>query len=403
MTSTQTELARTSEAQAPARSTTPQSVLDVFSSPAFKQQVAAALPRHIGVDSMMRIALTEVRLNPDLQKCTVASFMGALLKAAQAGLRPGMFGEGFIIPRWNGKLGAMEAQFQPGYMGLAQLAYRSGEVSEVHAVAVYSADYFRYQLGSDPKIEHEPDMDAEHRDEDIRAFYAVVKLVNGGTLLKVMRRSEVDDVRDRFAPRNKAGKLVGPWVSDFEPMGCKTVLIQALKLAPKDSERLAAALQAENDAVFGDRVAAGVVDSGRSVSERVAERIGAEPLTVDVVTGEVLAGEVVEDCAENAQEPQDGAAVSDEGSSRPGSQERTRKRQARRDQGAELAAREKSVSPSSATDGQLAMIAEKLEAADLYQAEFVAVLDSYGATSVEQLTEETAGYVISALEERGAR
>ena len=126
-------------------------------------------------------------------------------------------------------------------------------------------------------------------------------------------------------------------------------------------------------------------------------------MTVDVVTGEVLAGEVVEDCAENAQEPQDGAAVSDEGSSRPGSQERTRKRQARRDQGAELAAREKSVSPSSATDGQLAMIAEKLEAADLYQAEFVAVLDSYGATSVEQLTEETAGYVISALEERGAR
>ncbi len=187
---------------------------------------------------MMRIALTEVRMNPDLQKCTVPSFMGALLKAAQSGLRPGMFGEGWIIPRWNGRLGSMEAQFQPGYMGLAQLAYRSGEVAEVHAVAVYAADHFRYQLGSDPKIEHEPDMEAEHATADIVAFYAVVKLTNGGKLLKVMRRSEVDEVRDRFAPRTKAGKLVGPWTTDYEPMGCKTVLIQALKLAPKDSERL---------------------------------------------------------------------------------------------------------------------------------------------------------------------
>ena len=129
----------------------PQSVLAVFDNSSFKQQVAAALPRHIGVDSMMRIALTEVRMNPDLQKCTVPSFMGALLKAAQSGLRPGMFGEGWIIPRWNGRLGSMEAQFQPGYMGLAQLAYRSGEVAEVHAVAVYAADHFRYQLGSRPE------------------------------------------------------------------------------------------------------------------------------------------------------------------------------------------------------------------------------------------------------------
>ena len=115
-------------------------------------------------------------------------------------------------------------------------------------------------------------MEAEHANEDIVAFYAVVKLTNGGKLLKVMRRSEVDEVRDRFAPRTKAGKLVGPWTTDYEPMGCKTVLIQALKLAPKDSERLVAALQAENDAIFGDRVAAGVVESRPGVS-----RAGREP------------------------------------------------------------------------------------------------------------------------------
>jgi len=261
----------------------PQTVLEVFGSEAFKRQVAAALPAHISIGSMMRIVQTEVRMNPDLQKCTVPSFMGALLKAAQSGLRPGMFGEGWILARWNGKLQSLEAQFQPGYQGLAQLAYRSGEVAEVHAVAVYKADHFRYQLGSDPKIEHVPDMDADHIDADIIVFYAVVKLVNGGRLMKVMRKAEVDDIRDRFGPHTKAGKLVGPWLSDYEAMGCKTVLIQALKLAPKESERLLVALQAENDAVFGDRLSAGIVDSGKPVAERVAERIG-----VDRQTGEVI-------------------------------------------------------------------------------------------------------------------
>ena len=248
----------------------------MFDNSRFKQQVAAALPRHIGVDSMMRIALTEVRLNADLQKCTVPSFMGALLKAAQSGLRPGMFGEGWIIPRWNGKLGSLEAQFQPGYMGLAQLAYRSGEVADILAESPSTPPTTSStSSASDPKIEHVPDMEAEHSGAEVVAFYAVVKLTNGGTLMKVMRRAEVDDVRDRFAPKTKAGKIVGPWTTDYEAMGRKTVLIQALKLAPKESERLAAALQAETDALFGDRVAAGVVDSGKPVAERVAERIGA--------------------------------------------------------------------------------------------------------------------------------
>jgi recombination protein RecT len=356
----------------------PLSVLAVFDNPSFKQQVAAALPRHIGVDSMMRIALTEVRMNPDLQKCTVPSFMGALLKAAQSGLRPGMFGEGWIIPRWNGRLGSMEAQFQPGYMGLAQLAYRSGEVAEVHAVAVYAADHFRYQLGSDPKIEHEPDMAAEHTTADIVAFYAVVKLTNGGKLLKVMRRSEVDEVRDRFAPRTKAGKLVGPWTTDYEPMGCKTVLIQALKLAPKDSERLVAALQADSDAIFGDRVAAGVVDARPGVSERVASRIGAQ---APEEPPEVIEAEADEEPPADDYEPDFGP---DEEPPGRGSAEVTPLR------------------PPAASKQQLATITRLRKQTGIYEAEFAAILDSYGATDPAQLSEESAGYVIEALKERGA-
>lgn len=283
------------------RNGTPQSVLDVFRSESFKRQVAAALPAHISADSMMRIALTEVRMNPELQKCTVSSFMGALLKAAQAGLRPGMFGEGWLIPRYSKKTRSMEAQFQPGYMGLAQLAYRSGEVTDIVAEPVYRGDHFEYRLGSDPHIEHIPDMEGERRDEDIIAFYAVVRLRNGGKLMKVMRRRDVDSIRDRFAPRDRNGKVVGPWVTDYAAMGAKTVLIQALKLAPKESERLAAALQADSDAIFGDRIAAGVTEEPATpeanVADRVAGRIGAD-VDIDPETGEVIEDKTDEETAD---------------------------------------------------------------------------------------------------------
>jgi recombination protein RecT len=383
-TDTSTDVARLA-AGTPARAAAPQTVLEVFTSESFKQQVALALPKSIDVNQMMRIVQTEVRMNADLQKCTPASFMGALLKAAQSGLRPGMFGEGWIIPRWSGKLHSMEAQFQPGYQGLAQLAYRSGEVAEIHAFAVFAADHFKYQLGSDPKIEHVPDMTADHRDEDIVAFYAVVKLTNGGTLMKVMRRADVDDVRDRFGPKTKAGKIVGPWASDYEPMGCKTVLIQCLKLAPKDSERLQAALQADNDAVFGDRMAASVVDTGASVADRVAARIGAD---VDEDTGEVYDGEAYED----AQEPDSGAP-----SPQPPMDSQTRQ-----DEQREAAADVTPIRPPKASKAQLDKIAKLYKSSGMYEAEFASVIDTYGDFAAPDygLTGETAGFVLEAMNER---
>ena len=73
---------------------------------------------------------------------------------------------------------------------------------------------------------------------------------------------------------NKAGKTVGPWATDYAAMGCKTAVLRALKFAPLESERLNAAIKAEEDTVFADRVAASAVEQRPSVAERVAERIG---------------------------------------------------------------------------------------------------------------------------------
>ena len=282
------EVATRREADAPARITT---IEQVFRSEAFKQQVALALPRHISADSMMRIAMTQLRLVPKLDKCSVESFMGALLQASQVGLRPGVLGEAHLIPRWSSKTKTYEACFQPGYQGVAQLAFRSGEIADLSFEPVYRGDTFSVQKGEDPKIIHIPDPDNEPDEANLTHVYAIVKLKSGGILRAVMTRKQIDAVRDRYAQRDRdTGNLLQgqPWVTDYIAMALKTVLLRALKLAPKSTELqmvIDASYEADNPAY--DRGRSGVVGTA---AQRVAARLGAEPEDAEVVdeNGEIV-------------------------------------------------------------------------------------------------------------------
>jgi hypothetical protein len=53
-----------------------------------------------------------------------------------------------------------------------------------------------------------------------------------------------------------------------------------------------------------------------------------------------------------------------------------------------------------ATAAQLAKVAAALKVSGLYEAEYMALLDSYGAASDADLTQKTAGFVLAALQER---
>ena len=70
---------------------------------------------------------------PKLQECTRDSIFSSILQASELGLdlSPPM-GEGYLIPRWNGRAKVLECQFQPGYRGLVALARRSGEIAMIH-------------------------------------------------------------------------------------------------------------------------------------------------------------------------------------------------------------------------------------------------------------------------------
>ena len=122
-------------------------------------EIAKALPSVITPERFTRIVTTALNTNTKLRECTPMSFVGAMMTAAQLGCEVNTpLGQAYLIPRWNSKKGSTECQFQIGYKGLIDLAYRSGEVSTISAHVVYENDEFEYELGLEPVLKHKPAM-----------------------------------------------------------------------------------------------------------------------------------------------------------------------------------------------------------------------------------------------------
>lgn len=191
-------------------------------------EIAKALPAVITPERFTRMVLSAISVNPKLAECTPKSFLGAMMTAAQLGVEPNTaLGQAYLIPFRNH--GVMECQFQLGYKGLIDLAYRSGDVSIIQAHVVYENDEFTYELGLDPTLKHIP---ATSNRGNAIAYYAMFKTKDGGYGFEVM---SIDDVRTH-AQRYSKSFNNGPWQANFDEMAKKTVLKRVLKYAPLKSD-----------------------------------------------------------------------------------------------------------------------------------------------------------------------
>lgn len=193
-------------------------------------EIAKALPSVITPERFTRIVLSALSTTPELAQTTKASFLGAMMTAAQLGVEPNTpLGQAYLIPYNNRKKGVKECQFQLGYKGLIDLAYRSGEITIIQAHTVYENDDFDYQLGLDPKLEHVPYAGTDKGQPIF--FYGVFKTKDGGYGFEVMSMADVKKHRKLFSKAS-----YGPWDTNFEEMAKKTVLKKALKYAPMKSD-----------------------------------------------------------------------------------------------------------------------------------------------------------------------
>lgn len=132
----------------------------------------------------------------------------------------------------------MECQFQLGYKGMIDLAYRSGQVSIIQAQTVYENDDFTYELGLEPKLEHRP---AKTNRGNPVYYYAMFRTKDGGYGFEVLSAEDVVAHARKYSKAYNSG----PWQSNYDEMAKKTVLKKCLKYAPLKSDFLRGMAQDE--------------------------------------------------------------------------------------------------------------------------------------------------------------
>lgn len=246
--------------------------------------IRAALPVHMSADRFLRIALTCLQKTPKLMDCTPESFLGAVMTAAQLGLEPdGITGMAYLIP-YGGKV-----NFQPGFQGLMELARRSGEISQIIPRTVREGDEFRYNYGVDKDELHHVEGEGETPGA-ITHVYCIVRMKDGTSSFEVWPVARINAHRDRYSQASQS-KKDSPWETHFEAMSMKTLIIRALKYAPKSVElQKAIAMSEMAEAGIDQHLDASGFDLELPPQEPAKTQLEKLTETVDTKTGEITSG-----------------------------------------------------------------------------------------------------------------
>ena len=247
-------------------------IVDVIKS--MQAQFEIALPKHLNSDKFVRVAITTIRKNPALAKCTRESLLGSLMVSAQLGLEPGILEQAYLIPYGN------EVQFQISYKGMIELLRRSGQLKDIYAYPVYENDEFDIVYGLNRDLIHKPNFEDRG---NVKGYYAVAILKDDTKAFYYMTKKEVEEHRNKFSKSAKSSK--SPWTTDFDAMAEKTVLKKMLKYLPVSTEYLESMTKDENTYKYDEKEKQVEVKDVNIVNEDIEE---AEVVKYDEETGEVI-------------------------------------------------------------------------------------------------------------------
>lgn len=250
-----------------------------------KGQMALALPNHLSVDRMARLALSAFSTSKKLQECTFESIAVSVMTASQLGLEIGVNGAGFLVPYKE------TCTFIPGWKGLVDLVSRSGRGTVFTGVIFRDQEYtFLDGARRDLIIHNETELDDPL---DITHAYAV-GWVKDSTIpvIELWRVSKIEKHRDKH---NKVGKNHYSY-SNWEMYARKVPLLQVLKYMPCSIE-VANAIAVSDAAEQGRGVTieGGIVVTDSNENQPQEQpALPHEPLeTLNTLTGEILQSEVV--------------------------------------------------------------------------------------------------------------
>ncbi len=208
-----------------------------------KDQIAAALPKHMNADRITRIALTEFRKNPKLMQCNAASVMAGIFQSAQLGLEIGSgLNQAYLVP-YKG-----QCQMIIGYQGQIDIAYRSGKVKDINLYKVKKDDKFEYYVNQDgPTLLFEPNrnsLEGELTPENCVCVLAQARLTTGGVVTLPVFLNDIEKAR-------KAAQTQKVWNENWEAMAMKTAIRRLYKLLPKSAEMMKLDSIESSDGVIG--------------------------------------------------------------------------------------------------------------------------------------------------------
>lgn len=270
-----------------------------------------ALPSHIKPEDLQRTVVMAAQQNPKLLEADRRTLMLSCMKAAQDGLLPDGR-EAALVPFTtrkkdeNGRWGSVvEVQYMPMVYGLRKKIMQSDEISSMQVGVVYLAEYesgrFLFEVGLEPPIRYKPDLTLpmeETTDDKIVAAWSLVKFKDGSWSGEVMRRAEIDKIRElsqtgatKIQKGQNAGQPrdpSGPWVDHFAEMAKKTVMRRHSKVLPMSGD------------IFRDVEGDDVERSIRSAT-RVLDSVD-EAAPVALPAHDETTGEVVEQAQEREAE-----------------------------------------------------------------------------------------------------
>ena len=257
------------------------------------EEFRMVLPDHISPAKFQRTLLTAVQTNPDLLACDRRSFLTSCMKAAQDGLLPDGR-EAAIVPFKSrvkdperGWVEVRLAQYLPMVFGLRKKILQSGEIADLFAAVVYRQEIerglFVYEEGSERTLRHRPILDPDFAptDADIALAYSVATFADGFKSFEVMRRGELDRVREasqtgsRFDAKGEPRESKGPWRDWFPEMAKKTVIRRHAKTLPQSGDIIVRDIEAEDMGLAAAKSTLALLDSRQSEPPR--QLLGEEP------------------------------------------------------------------------------------------------------------------------------
>jgi recombination protein RecT len=216
-----------------------------------RDSIATALPKHVTPERLIKTLLVAANRQPDLLQCTQSSILETINRAAELGLDlSGTLGEAYAVPfnnkiKWKDDNGhdretwVKQAQFIPGYRGLAKLAWQSGEIRRIEAEVVYVKDKFIFRKGLNGTLEFEPFMDGDRGEE--KGAYALVEMKAGGVMYDYMSKADIERVRNRAQSKNSPA-----WRDHWPEMAKKTVFRRVAKWLPLSTEKFTRAIESDD-------------------------------------------------------------------------------------------------------------------------------------------------------------